>query len=267
MPVKCEAFAAKVRLWLASLVSTWLAMCRRHTLYRCSCRWPKRLTLHVFIAIFWCFWKVQLRGKRLAFVFISSAASPLQRVVFDRRRFDASSPLGFPAKGPALRAEAISVQFWTSETFWSWRHICFIFVCCFTRRFHQALRAYTSRSARGISRLVCKKTFGHFMRVANFAHEEVSHLQISSRLFETWAGHYVWRCRLCQDGNSVQWAWLTQQRSPLPSLLVLWQDRPSPAGFAARCARTLCGDFVWEEGALLAFAWRDEVMLWNWFFA
>lgn len=57
-------------------------------------------------------------------------------------------------------------------------------MCCFTRRFHQALRAYTSRSARGISRLVCKKTFGHFMRVANFAHEEVSHLQISSRLFE-----------------------------------------------------------------------------------
>ena len=43
--------------------------------------------------------QVQLRGKRLAFVFISTTDA-LQRVVFDRRRFDETSALGFPTKGP-----------------------------------------------------------------------------------------------------------------------------------------------------------------------
>jgi len=44
--------------------------------------------------------QVQLRGKRLAFLFISLIGTDaLQRVVFDRRRFDESSALGFPTKG------------------------------------------------------------------------------------------------------------------------------------------------------------------------
>lgn len=45
--------------------------------------------------------QVQLRGKRLAFLFISliGTTDALQRVVFDRRRFDESSALGFPTTG------------------------------------------------------------------------------------------------------------------------------------------------------------------------
>ncbi|CAL1141300.1 unnamed protein product [Cladocopium goreaui] len=44
--------------------------------------------------------QVQLRGKRLAFLFISLIGTDaLQRVVFDRRRFDESSALGFPTEG------------------------------------------------------------------------------------------------------------------------------------------------------------------------
>jgi hypothetical protein len=54
--------------------------------------------------------QVHLRGKRLAFLFISliGTTDALQRVVFDRRRFDESSALGFPTKGPLCPCDLLT---------------------------------------------------------------------------------------------------------------------------------------------------------------
>lgn len=58
--------------------------------------------------------EVQLRGRRLAFVFLHSDGSERVRVVFDRRLFDSSSSeLPFPSK--SLHAETVRVEVQQSE--------------------------------------------------------------------------------------------------------------------------------------------------------
>eukprot|EP00439_Symbiodinium_sp_Y106_P050579 s2079_g6.t1 len=57
--------------------------------------------------------EVQLRGRRLAFVFLHGSGSERVRVVFDRRLFDSSSELPFPSK--SLHADTVRVEVQQTE--------------------------------------------------------------------------------------------------------------------------------------------------------